>query len=333
VVLRRRLGTIARLFFDDGGAAEFAANVESVAYFSAYGDYHMSPQEVAGRHRELITLDHHWGFGLLKRHWLSLQDRLRDYYDVVVGTDYTRRDHRRIFSIYEAAEAAPRASSQDAAKAFACDQLGLWRCNTLVPFARYIGATGQHMTPELFKDLGYDNAFVSQAPVMDLQLPGPSGIREKVLEQRHLFETVRREELAGIIAKLPPMKLNPMRLCTRGDVIAAYDLLLRRSVENEQIILEHLGTRPVQTLVSAIIKSSEFDDLVEKIAKEFTFRDATSRRLCSAQDIRDVYALLCHREPESEIIARHEGSTHIDLLVEGVVRSPEFRALQQQFVP
>jgi hypothetical protein len=104
-------------------------------------------------------------------------------------------------------------------------------------------------------------------------------------------------------------------------------------VEGQQIIAEHVGTRPVQTLVSAIMKSREFDELVDGSTEEFTFRDAMSRGMCSAKDIHDVYALLCHREPESAVMDRHEGITQIDLLVEGVVRSAEFRLMQQQFVP
>jgi len=248
-----------------------------------------------------------------------------------VGSDYSRRDHRKIFEIYRKGSGAPRASSQDAAKALACDQAGLWRCNTVVPFARYIGASGQHMTPEKFKELGYDNAVMAQSPVLDLDLPGLSGIRERVIEQRKLFESVRRDEFDGIMGELPVRKLNPARPCTRVDIEQAYHLLLRRRVESERLFERHAGRRSVQVLVSAVRMSLEFLDLTDETAEVFTFKDALSRDLCSVADIQAIYALLFHREPDGDTVEQHASKTPIDLLVEGILRSSEFRSLTERF--
>jgi hypothetical protein len=308
----------------------FAENVGSVAYFAAYGNYYAAVDEVKEHRRELMTLDHHWGFGLLAHHWQSMQPQLDQFYSIVVGADYARRDHQQIFGIYEKADGSPRASSQDAAKAFACSQLGLWRCNTTIPFAQYIGSSGQHMTPEHFKELGFGNASVSTTPVRDLEFPGPAGIRERVIEQRRLFSQVRDQELAIIIKNLPAKMFNPARRCTREDIGAAYFLLLRRDVEDELIFERHVGTRAVQALVLGIKNSAEFLDLVDLSQSQFTFRDATSRRPSSAMDITNIYALLCHREPDSAALVKHDGKTAIDLLIQGVFRSSEWKSLLVQ---
>jgi len=309
----------------------FAESVNNVAYFAAYGNHYASSGEIALGRRELMTLDHQWGFGLLRRNWRELQRCLEPFYDAVVGTDYSRRDHRKIFDIYKNGDRSPRASSQDAAKAIACDQMGFWRCNTVVPYAQYIGTMGQHMTPAKFKELGFENTVVAIEPVLDLEWPGPSGIRERVLEQRTLFNWVWRDELDQIMADLPARKFNPMRLCTNADIEAAYYLLLRRKVEARSIFDEHAGKSPVQVLVSSIIKSEEFRDLTYPGSEVFTFRDARSRGYCSGTDIHNLYTLLFHREPERDKVAEYQGKTHLDLVVEGMFRSSEFRSLNEQF--
>lgn len=309
----------------------FTENVGSVAYFAAYGNFYASSEELRERRRSLMTLDHHWGFGLMASHWKQMQPLLTPFYNLVVGEDYSRRNHQAIFSLYEKSDKAPRASSQDAAKAFACDQLGLWRCNTVVPFAKYIGTTGQHMTPELFAELGFRDSPVEAAPLLDLQLPGSSGIRELVLEQRKLFSTVREVEYDAVVQSLPPRSLNPSRLCSRADIQIAYYLLLRRSVESEDIFERHVDRRHVFSFVLALSRSNEFLALTDRDTKEFTFLDATSRSKCSKSDIRNIYSLLCNREPEAAAIENHDGRTYVDLLTQGVFRSAEFQNLCAQY--
>ncbi len=310
----------------------FAENVGSVAYFAAYGNYYAPADEVREHRRELMNLDHHWGFGLLAHHWRTMQKELAGFYDVVVGSDYSRRDHKKIFSLYEKSVGSPRASSQDAAKAFACSRLGLWRCNTTIPFAQYIGTTGQHMTPKHYEELGFGKASVSDAAVHDLEFPGPSGIRERVIEQRSLFAQVREQELAAIIRNLPGTMFNPMRNCTREDVTAGYFLLLRRTVENESIFEANVGRQAVHLFVAAILHSAEFQDLVEQGQPHFKFVNARARRFCTAEDVIWIYSLLCHREPEVEIVRKYEKKMAIDLLVQGVLCSPEWHFLNLQFV-
>jgi hypothetical protein len=310
---------------------QFAEAMGGVAYFSAYGHHYASPEERDERRRELVTLDHHWGFGLLRRHWESMQPHLQDYYKAVLGQDYSRRDHRRIFSLYESERFSPRASSQDAAKAYACNKIAVWRCNTFVTFAKYIGTSGQHMTPTEFEGLGFGRTTVADEPILDISFPSSSKVREMVLDQRTLFGFIRESEFGSIIKGLPPRQFNPSRLCTREEVRGIYYLLLRRDVEEERIYAEHVSKTPVMNLVEAIRNSTEFQGLTIGESPEFTFYDCASRQLCSRDDIFLMYALLTHREPEDELISEHVGQTYIDSLLQGVLRSREFTNLVGQF--
>ena len=232
-----------------------------IAYFAAYGDHYAGPEEVEERRRQLVTIDHHWGFGLLRRHWLKINAALADYYKLVAGQDYTRRNHRAIYEYYQQFGAAPRGSSQDAAKAFACDRLGLWRCRTFAPFGRYIGTTGAHMTPEAFEQLGFSKTVMLQEPIIDLDFPNEERVAAFLSEQRNLFRDVFEKELPGVMATLPSRKLNPMRLCTSEDVRAAYNLLLAREPESQALIDEHAGKTPAFLLVRGILASGEFKNL------------------------------------------------------------------------
>lgn len=243
----------------------FAEASPRVAYFAAYGNHYASREEVVERQREVVTIDHHWGFGLLRRHWVEINAALADYYAMVVGQDYARRHHRAIYAYYQGLGASPRGSSQDAAKAFACDRLGLWRCRTFAPFARYIGTTGAHMTPEAFEQAGFAKTVVFDEPIGNLRFPDEHDIGRLLQEQRQLFVDVCRKELPDIIATLPSEKLNPMRLCTAEDVRAAYTLLLAREPESPEIVARHAGSTPVAAFIEGILSSQEYRSLAAKL--------------------------------------------------------------------
>ena len=104
----------------------FAECSPRVAYFSAYGDHYATAEELAERRREVVGLDHHWGFGLRREHWAKIRAALEGYYRIVRGQDYARRDHRAVFEYFAATgDAVPRGSSQDAAKALGVRPAGV----------------------------------------------------------------------------------------------------------------------------------------------------------------------------------------------------------------
>jgi hypothetical protein len=305
--------------------ASWVMGTDNVAYFSAYGNYYASPEEIRERRRDLITLDHLWGFGLLRRHWIKMQPVLAPYYGLVRGTDYSRRFDRDIFELYGALDACPRASSQDAAKAFACDRLGLWRCNTMAPFAKYIGATGQHMTQETYDALGFSHTTMATSPLDDLKFPNFPQIAEHLREQRALFKEIRRSEWARIVEGLPKTKLyDPGRKCTREDVVFGYRLFLNREPEIGAGPESVAEKETVFDFVAGLVASREHDELAP----------ARPTRMCDTDDIIYAYRLCLHRDPESDsIFNEHVGRTDAFALTQAIWKDDERRKLGETIVP
>jgi hypothetical protein len=241
----------------------YSRGARMVAYFAAYGDYYASPEEIAARRDQCITLDHHWGFGLFRHHWSRIRNQLEDYYAIVLGTDYSRRDHHAIYDMYRKLGACPRGSSQDAAKAFFAAQLGLWRVRTVQPFARYTGKEGAHMSAEQFDALGFDRTIIATEPLERLSFPSEDDMREAVAAQQQLFVHILKNEIETLAAGLG-RKLNPMRPATAADITAMYQLLLHRQPENAAIIAGYTN-RPVFEVVRALLRSGEYEKLTAKI--------------------------------------------------------------------
>lgn len=301
--------------------ADWASRMPNVAYFAAYGDYYASAEDREARKAELTTLDHHWGFGLLRRHWRQINALLGPYYEIVCGEDYSRRDHRRIYDLYRPYKASPRASSQDAAKAFACDRLGLWRANTVVSYAKYIGDSGQHMTRNAYEALGYDKVVVAQF-AEPLRFPKGKEIDAGLREQRAIYEYVYSKELSQLVNAAPARKYNPFRLCDENDVVYAYKLLLGRHASEEQRQL-NAGRLSVHQLVSSI--------MTEETRSQVPW--STPPRSCTREDLTYIYRLLLHREPESEdIYKEHVGRRDPGVLVRDTWNSDDRQTLWKNII-
>ena len=283
----------------------YAATVPRVAYFSAYGNYYASQEEVRANLREIIPLDHHWAFGLRREPWLRMRQALEGYYGLVRGTDYARRYHKAIYDYFAKSGSVPRGSSQDAAKSWACARLGLLRLRTYAPFARYTGTQGAHMTQAKFDELGFAKTVIQTREITDLKFPSEDEITDMLDEQRRLLSDVYRNELAEIMSHLPARKYNPMRPCTEEDVVAAYNLLLNRYPESQEITDKHVRETKVYTLVRGIIRSHEFQDGLEGRVKQAR-NGLASDRLCLAKELFQAYNLVLHRDPDSPAIETRE---------------------------
>ena len=244
----------------------YSRGARIVAYFAAYGDYYADAASIKARRDECMTLDHNWGFGLFRHHWARIRAHIQPYYDIVLGDDYARRDHPRIYDHYEALGASPRGTSQDAAKAFACAQLGLWRCRTVLPFGRYIGDVGAHMSREQYEELGFARTVMADAPLERIRFPQEDEIREFVGEEARIYAEIVRDELPALREKLV-RELDPLRLCTREEVIAAYSLILHRPPEGEAVLARHVGRRKVFELVESLFASDEYRLLASRVAQ------------------------------------------------------------------
>jgi hypothetical protein len=302
-----------------------------VAYFAAYGDYYASRDEVAERRREVITLDHHWAFGLLRKHWLGIHDALADYRRLVFGQDYARRDHRAIYEYYDQFGAAPRGSSQDAAKAFACDRLGLWRCRSFAPFAKYIGTKGAHMTEAAYDQLGFSKTVMIRDPILNLRFPEEREVNRHLQEQHDLFVEVWRTEMAELRQTLPARKYSPMRRCTAADVVNGYRLFLHRDPENDGILAQHVDRRAVYLFVKGLRESDEFNNIFA--AATPPRRPLDPNRLCTREDAVNGYQLLMHRDPDTEaVIERFVDTVSVLDFCRGLLRSKEFSEIAERIV-
>ena len=100
-----------------------------------------------------------------------------------------------------------------------------------MPFGRYIGTHGAHMTPEAYEAIGFGRTVVAERIIEDLDFPDEAGVDARLAEQHALFVAVKTQELEGTLADLPAREYNPMRRCTPEDVRAAYRVLLHRDPE------------------------------------------------------------------------------------------------------
>lgn len=267
----------------------WADETRDVAYFSCYGDYYSSADWRLEHEREFSPMDHLWGFGLFKRKWQSLRSFLQPYYDVTLGSDYNRRDHQAIFALYEHADIAPSASSQDAAKSIACARAGLTRINTVRAFGKYIGNTGVHMTAHAYEEIGFGRINCSQEPLLSPRFPDDAlraSFRLTYLAQRAGFRTSGYGEM---VADLPPRRLSPARICGTQDVVEAYRVLLNRSPEGQHIIDQYSGRQSVFRFIQGIVKSKEFSSLGEIHAGIEA----------NEENVSSMYRLLLHREPDT----------------------------------
>jgi hypothetical protein len=191
-----------------------------------------------------------------------------------------------------------------------------------MPFARYIGTVGQHMTPEAFAALGFDRTVIATEPVTDLAFLDASSIAVRLAEQRGLFTDVRTREFPELIRSLPARKYNPLRTCNRAEVTHAYRLFLNREPSYEELSLgeEH----------STII------DLVGQLAASDERHRAPhvqTSRMCTREDVIYAYRLCLHRDPDNnQVLEQHIGKAAASDLANLIWRCDERRKLWDQLV-
>jgi hypothetical protein len=126
-----------------------------VGYFAAFGGLLLPPGEQYEHRHELRRLDHHWGFGLRRSHWIFMQPLMAHYYRLLEGRDYQNRPTPEILSWLSAHGVRPRVSSQDDVKKAISYAMGAISLNTYAAAGKYVGELGLHMRPERYRELGY----------------------------------------------------------------------------------------------------------------------------------------------------------------------------------
>lgn len=142
-----------------------------VGYFAAYGALRKPPEQQEHECRQFRRLEHHWGFGLRRSHWLRMQTLMARYYALTDATDYADRPNAAIVAELKRHGVLPVVSSQDDVKKAVSYALGAVSLNTTLAAGRYIGEHGLHMTPELFLRMGWHTVSMSPEVKVEYTLP------------------------------------------------------------------------------------------------------------------------------------------------------------------
>lgn len=136
-----------------------------VAVLSATGDY---PSPMRRGASSLYPLQHLWAFALRRTHWLERKHVVERYLDALGEAPYWQRDHLGIQTVMAEAGLLVAGSSQDYIKRSVLIEHGRLALTTGAAFGSYIGREGEHFTPELFHQMGYDKKRKVQAQMMSL---------------------------------------------------------------------------------------------------------------------------------------------------------------------
>ena len=227
---------------------------QPVAYFAAYGDHRV---DRVGDGVNVVSMDHHWGFGLFRQAWTQIDGWMQPYYELLDGTDYKYRNGLRIFELMEKYKVAHDKSSQDSMKTLACADLGLARVMTDACFARYMGKVGQSFTEQKFIELGYDKTKIYEPDEIKLNEPSAELLKTLVGNQLSKYRNFRETEYSVFVENCRRKNWNPDRLVDEQDIIDLYRTLLNRYPETAAI-KSSAGKHVFRQLRQGILESQEF---------------------------------------------------------------------------
>lgn len=121
-------------------------------------DLEGDPSEVVKGH-----MPYQWGHAFNRKRW----EQIRKYYDPIYQEyfeecEYAKRDVTRLKQ-----HIAPYAPGQDGAKRWSAKQAGFeYSIETILPRGKYIGAHGEHFTPEAYKNKGYSEDILIEHPAL-----------------------------------------------------------------------------------------------------------------------------------------------------------------------
>lgn len=99
---------------------------------------------------------HHWAYALKKSHHLERNFILSEYIDSI-STSYYLRDWQEINKTLQRHGVYPLGSDKDHVEAAIRNNMGKLALTSGVHMGRYIGAEGEHFTPEMFEKSGFQN--------------------------------------------------------------------------------------------------------------------------------------------------------------------------------
>ena len=167
---------------------ELAHSEKRIAYVSAYGNMWASLEEQHRRQTELQHMHENWGFAMTREAWLDERPFRKQYLGLLDDHDYSQRDDDRIRDFYRKRGWNVNITSQDAARWIASVELGKVRLTTFACHARYIGETGEHFTPQLYRDSEFDKTLMIDTAVAAPSPPTSEQIDTWLENERERFK-------------------------------------------------------------------------------------------------------------------------------------------------
>lgn len=100
---------------------------------------------------KIIPMHHNWSYSIYKRAYEKALPLMEKYYNVV-GNDYVRRPHQKIYEMLGSEKIKNAVSSQDSVFCSALSRAGISRISTFPSCMKQIGEWGLHTRPNNFKD-------------------------------------------------------------------------------------------------------------------------------------------------------------------------------------
>ena len=126
---------------------------DEVVQVDCTGDTHMPLRRGIN---SVYPAKHHWAFALKKSHYLERKLIYSEYVDSIT-TSYHLRDWQKVNQVLHRHDVYPFTSVQDSVNRAIMNKMGKLAVTSGLHLGRYIGAEGEHFTPELFAKLGYEN--------------------------------------------------------------------------------------------------------------------------------------------------------------------------------
>lgn len=115
-----------------------------IGRFAVHG-YIREAQDSLGAH-QINEAGVTWGFGLRRRQYEALLPLMSQYYDLIAGDSYWKRNHEAIRKMMLSHGIYQQATSQDRIKSSFARKLGFLGISTRSQLGQYIGRTGEHKT-------------------------------------------------------------------------------------------------------------------------------------------------------------------------------------------
>lgn len=185
---------------------------ERVAVVSATGD---SWGNRCRGEDSLYPMNHAWAFALRRSHHLERQDLLSTYLGLIDDCRYFERDFDRITSGMADVGVLTLGTSQDYVKQAIRVLLGRLALTTGRAHGHYIGVNGEHFTPEIFSELGYDRQPAPSSEMTRLPHITEDFVSALLAEQRAM---VAHESLS-----LARGRMNSVIAATQADLASLRD--------------------------------------------------------------------------------------------------------------